>query len=504
MDQETTNTQDTDLGMDMRNHKASTTHTKHWFLIRRTALPRAEALASQHGVALEVVEPSEESWAGTIAEKFEIPGWSRLPYDRFPKWVREWAHEFCQEHLEIWVTSPKTEWSVVGVAKREDPQSLPTFHSIGGKVGYWSVERMDSVNFSRCDECGVRHSRKQVIVIQKGEEYRQIGGSCTRHLDLGKKMKDLLKGFESFKGGVEEDAGMGACFYGKMSLPWGLTLVLVKAAITLKGYISGYYALLSNQMSTREWVDYILSERGDQGLTKDPLFLEYRRLLEEGSYTEAVFELETGIENVLEEMGKEDGEFYRNCDAAYRNRSPRGLGFLCFLVSKAIGWVRPEKVKKPEPKPLPGIDRAQKQGWEAVLVASGLTDPELREVYKLPADAKPGVLKKAVARSLPGVWEVTTRASWESEYGQQDLLVLTRESDGARVRWVTGSLPYRPGRGKETAGYRKGDKFLILGCSVGEDRGRHPKYGEEGTKISRVTLGEIPGKVEETEDSPEC
>ena len=65
-------------------------------------------------------------------------------------------------------------------------------------------------------------------------------------------------------------------------------------------------------------------------------------------------------------------------------------------------------------------------------------------------------------------------------YGWQDMVQFQRE-DGSRVKWITGSLD-------SSVAWQKGDKYLILSASLGDDFGTHKKYGVKGRKISRATI----------------
>ena len=49
----------------------------------------------------------------------------------------------------------------------------------------------------------------------------------------------------------------------------------------------------------------------------------------------------------------------------------------------------------------------------------------------------------------------------------------------SRVKWMTGSID-------SSVTWQKGDTYLILSASIGNDLGTHEKYGVQGRKISRA------------------
>lgn len=447
------------------------------FRISRSKLDKAQALAASLGIELEVNEIDETylaCWLYEQQERHVAPAYHHLP-DSY----KSWAAHLAAGHVEIVAHASVSEWSVVALADRSD--GAPMFHAIDPTVDYWTTERMDAIDFSRCDECGVRNHRNRAFIIRKGDVIRQIGGSCAKHLDLTKKIRDLLDGFQSFVSAMGDDGddwGGGFCGDAALNLP--LAVMLAEEVIAFEGYVSGKAAEACGRMSTSQQVSRMLfvPKGASEDCRNNYQWREAKRRWLAGEADAVMAEVQAWIDASTDDL------FHRNIRTAIKNESPRHMGLIVFAVAEIRNWRLAIKAKENEvpPKCYQHVDMAP----EAIAEACGVTLQELGGMVghdcsgKLKAPAR-----KALAKVLPGVWTLIGRASWESMYGWQDMVQFQRE-DGSRVKWITGSLD-------SEITWQKGDKYLILSASIGDDLGVHEKYGVQGRKISRATIVPVKG-----------
>ena len=449
------------------------------FRIKRSSLPKAEALASSLGIELVVSEIDPvplafdlyETQTGHIPPRYASVAAS---YDALPDPFKVWARHLCEKHVHIFAQAPLSEWSVIALADRSD--GAPMFHNIDPASEYWTPEAMDSIDFSRCDECGVKNRRNKAFIVRKGDVVRQIGGSCAKHLDLTKKIRDLLEGFQSFMSALNdkgEDWGGG--FGGGEALNLPLAIMLAEELIAFEGYVSGKAAEACFRMSTRDQVSRMLFvPKGASTECRDnDQWREASRRWIAGEAPAVMTEIQTWLE------GSADDQFHRNIRTAIANESRKHLGLIVFAVAEIRNWRLAIKARDAgvTPKCYEYMDSSP----EAIAEACGLTVAALGELlgHDLSGKVK-APARKALAKVLPGVWTLIARASWEGSFGWQDMVQFQRE-DGARVKWITGSLD-------PDVKWVKGEEYRILSASLGDDLGDHAKYGVQGRKISRATI----------------
>lgn len=445
------------------------------FRICRSNVEKAEKLAASLDIELEINEIDPVGLALTLYEVQTGHTWMQS-YDMLPGAFKAWSARLVADHVEIIAHAPISEWSVVALADRSE--GAPMFHAIDPTVEYWTPERMDGIDFSRCDECGVHSRRNRAFIIRKNEKTRQIGGMCAKHLDLTKKLRDLLDGFQSFISTLSEDSGddWGGCFGGPETLNLPLAVMLAEEVIAFDGYVSGKAAELAFRMSTKDQVSRMLFvPRGRESHPErdnDQWRNAEKRWLS-GEADIVMAEVQAWLD------ASRDDSFHRNIRTAIKNQSPKHLGLIVFAVAEIRNWQLAIKAKEAgvEPKCYEHVETAP----EAIAEACGLT---LEALGKLLGHDCTGKVKaparKALAKVLPGRWTLIGRASWESMYGWQDMVQFQR-ADGARVKWMTGSLD-------ADVKWVKGEEYLILSAFLGDDLGPHPKYGVQGRKISRAFI----------------
>lgn len=453
------------------------------FRIRRDSLPRAEALAATHGIELEVheIDPIAlafdlyESQTGHIPPRYpahaHMSGWM-ASYDLLPEAFKAWADRLVAGHVEIVAHAPISEWSVIALADRSD--GLPMFHAIDPVSEYWTPARMDAIDFSRCDECGVHNHRNRAFIIRRGEEIRQIGGSCAKHLDLTKKLRDLLDGFQSFACALGEDDGESfGCGGGSFELNLPLAVMLAEECISFEGYVSRKSAEMCGRSATADQVSHMLfvPKGASEDCRDNDQWRNAKRRWLAGESDAVMAEIQVWLDSSV------DDAFHRNIRTAIHNKTHMGL--IVFAVAEIRNWrMAIEAAKKKTPPKcydhvaMEPVEVAEACGTD--LAGLGiLIGHDLAGKIKAPA-------KKAIAKVLPGIWTLIARASWEGQFGWQDMVQFERP-DGARVKWMTGSLD-------SDVTWQKGDKYLILSASIGDDLGTHEKYGVQGRKISRAWI----------------
>lgn len=455
------------------------------FRILRSKLSKAQELASRLGIEIEVNELDPVALACTLFELQEHH--IAPPFDRLDESYKAWARQLAADHLEIVARAPESEWSVIALADRTD--GAPMFHALDPSVPYWTPETMDGVDFSRCDECGVRNRRNRAFIVRKGDEIRQIGGSCAKHLDLTKKIRDLLEGFQSFCSALREDEEWGGGFgSGKPLVNLPLAMMLAEELIAFEGYVSKKAADATFRMSTSNSVmQMLIVPRGHESTYRDnDIWRRGKARWLAGEGDAVLAEVQAWLDS------QPDDVFHRNIRTSIQNQSWQ-LGLICFAVAEIRNWRLAIKAK--EKGIAPKCYEHETLEPAAVAEACGLTLAELGELIGHDCSGKiKAPARKAIAKVLPGLWTITARASWESVYGWQDMIQLQRD-DGARVKWMTGALD-----GNIT--WQKGEQYRILSASLGEDLGTHAKYGVQGRKISRAVIR--PVKPELMHKDVEC
>ncbi len=446
------------------------------FRISRAKLDKAQALASSLGIELEVNEIDPIGLALTLYEVQERHIAPR--YELLPESFKSWAAHLVAGHVEIVAHAPVSEWAVVALVDRSE--GSPLFHAIDPTVEYWTTERMDGIDFSRCDECGVRNHRNRAFIIRKGEVVRQIGGSCAKHLDLTKKIRDLIDGFQSFADELrngDDDEWCGG-FGGSSALNLPLAVMLAEEVIALEGYMSAkaaekFYPPCNTTSMT--CTAMLCPPKGEEGrkVRDNDQWREANRRWIAGEADAVMAEVQAWLD------ASTDDQFHRNIRAAIQNESWKHLGLIVFAVAEIRNWrlAIKQKEKGVDPKCYEHVETAP----EAVAEACGMTLQALGALIghdcagKLKAPAR-----KALLKVLPGVWTLIGRASWEGQFGWQDMVQFQR-ADGARVKWMTGSLD-------SDVKWIKGEEYLILSASLGDDLGTHEKYGIQGRRISRAFI----------------
>jgi len=481
------------------------------FKILRSKLPRAQELAAKLGLELEVGDIDEIRLAASIYEQQN--DCCAPSYDRLPAGIQRWAHDLAEAHCIITAHAPRSEWSVVAIADRSE--GAPMFHAIDPTIPYWTSERMDAVNFGRCDECGVQSRRNKVFIVARdtmaaegqphgsdvvevedGKRWvytRQIGGTCAKHLNLAKKVRDLLDGFQSFLSGLsndEDEDGWGS--FGSSGVPtYCLPLVLLFAEETIgfEGYVSRKSSEVTGRMTTAQQVRAAVCDAKGKLAKELRATEQWKRALARSEAGEGEA-LAAEIVSWLD--AQSDDSFHRNIRTAFTSQAERYIGLVVFAVAEIRNWrleIEARK-RKAEPKCYVHVETS----LDDVLAACELSAAELGELlgHELTGKVK-APARKALAKVLPGVWTLIARASWDSQFGWQDMLQLER-ADGSRVKWITGSLD-------SDTSWQKGDRYLVLAASLGEDMGAHEKYGVQGRKISRAWIVPVPVKNVEVSDA---
>jgi len=436
------------------------------FRIRRSRLDRVQLIARESGIEIEIGELDPLTVAYELY--YNAYGDDNVSRRQVQPFMRH-AQALCADYCMIVAHAPVSEWSVVALAEVEECR--PVFFSIDPSAGYWTTANMDNVDFQRCDECGVKHNRGKVFIIRKGETFKQVGGACAKHLDLTKKLRDLVKGFKSFIKRLNDDFEDDMFIRSSNTMNVQMALLIADESIRFEGYVSSKKADEHCCASTAQSVRMMLEDKKAQQCNV------YRRAFErfQAGDGEAMFTA------CLEWVNSQpDAEFTRNCRTALLTGSNRLMGFSCFIPE----GIRRDQAKQATAEPHP-YEHVNGRSIEEVARQCDVGMNELCDAIGIePAKVSAKGTRKTIDRILPGCWRVIKKTGWESMYGYTEMMIMDRQ-DGSRVKWVGTSLPSDIGTG---------DMVLILSATVGEKLADDFRYGVQGTKINRANVIKHPSK----------
>lgn len=439
------------------------------FYIPRTEYPKALGIADRLGVSVQEVSIDILGLAQTF---YEVENKTPPPPKDFvrtgiPEYYDR-ARYFAERNMRIQVQGPHTGWVVVAMAEREE--GLPFFYNIDPSAEYWSADNMTTVDFTRCDDCGVAHKRTRIFVVRKDNVVKQLGGSCAAHMDLTKKMRDLLDSFQQIIREFREQE-----WWDEKALRRGswfnteLALLLADELIKVSGYVSRRKAEEETILSTSDQVKRILGPQPNISTPEAYTRARTRYAAEEWR------PLLQDIQNWLATEPHADVSFTQNIRTALQSYNERYVGFLVYAV-EGLRRAQLAKVLKSEPYCYqPETLTAEEIARQCETPLAELI-PQLCDVVYTPGCEKKAKVAKALARVLPGVWRLRVWTGYESMYGYVSVAQFER-SDGARVK-------YR-GTGLHDSGWERGQQYLILSAQLGEDLGTHKTYGVEGRQIKR-------------------
>lgn len=303
------------------------------FVIRKDQVEAAERKARELGVGLELkaVDPRDliHTWPPYEETVYAFTR-DRTGYEA----ARDAAlATMAAGYVYATARAPQPAERVVGVASSED--SVVQFTVIPGEQDVWTPERMDALDLTRCDACGIRHRRSKVyLVLRPGGSVIQVGGTCAENMDLSKRVSNMLRAFKAF-----------ASWFGKISADedwdtWGggggkgergrvdpaTALVLADALIATKGYVSRKASdEESGKLPTSELVKQLmLAKPGTEAAAARASILERH-----GRDAEKL--LAQGVAWAQAEQRKKDSSFARNMIAALSTGSVKLLGFLAYV-----------------------------------------------------------------------------------------------------------------------------------------------------------------------------
>ena len=410
-------------------------------LIRASRLAYVTEEATKKGVSISTSPVNPETVWYTIWGHQHPPA---LGWDRSAK--------AAKGYLWVGLTS-EAPGDVVAVASRED--GAPTFATIALDSWEWTVEKMDGIDFLRCDRCKARHHRKRVLFVTTADGgVEQLGGQCA------KAASERLRTALAFLAIVAKAcAGWGESFsFGgvRTHADPGTLLAFAAAEISLHGYTKG-------------------------GVTRDAVRGAFYDLMAPGrsrmsaQFGEALDNVSPSlVEDVMAwAANMKDGDFARNMAVALETGSLRLLGTLCYA---------PEGLRRAQERKVAATAKAKAWPYdpEADTLAAKLATfdaVDLKMSSKVYAKAQGGQLSKGnakkVERCLSGVWTVMSSRIFEG-YEYSTTYVTYQRDDGAAVTWAAS------GGFEKALGGR-----VRLQASVGELR-ENAKYGDE-RRIRRVT-----------------
>jgi hypothetical protein len=204
-------------------------------------------------------------------------------------------------------------WITV-VAKQ--PENLPSILAVAEKDGMansfttkfgWTKESLETVDYTLCQKCGVKHNRVKIFVLELGEtkEQIQVGGTCAKNLNCETRVKKLLNLFKNFEEQInEEDYEYG----GDSGQLRNTDIARITLGVVRKyGYVSGKKSFETFQQPTIEIVRNLMCG-------PDENIKEIQSSLDKSETNDEIL---TRTEQFVEEKSKAEwSNFWHNCQIA--------------------------------------------------------------------------------------------------------------------------------------------------------------------------------------------
>ena len=526
------------------------------FWLPKEKLPEAEQAAKKLGLRLEILDNSIEDLTSWMIWEIRrnVSGrdgefWSKEDREAVKKAAANMATKLAQIRIHY----PEAEYSIIATAEMLSPDKTPTglpMAKLTQSQSYWSDERIRSLDFQRCDECGVRSHRKYVYVVAKkhADQYVQLGGSCAAQLDLSQKLKAMIKAVDSFSAlarqflvdaGYMEPAGSNGGMRLRQPLNISVYAKLTDFLCGRLGFVSGKQADMAEQRgdtsvrSTSERVFNLVlasKSRGEDG----PTGRLFAQILQ--AYDNPVGQ--AYIEDLIRKaQAKADSLDPERAVSDFRHSAQMaiyggfGAGILVWLIAQVRGGGQ-ETVQEVFGKAQPWgtvtpmrsyeddfgigysdlVPIAARGGWASVpdmihtmldvvndsgeVTSTAAADAEIARIGKLdkrgvPLNRSP-LLDKALHRSIQGLWWVANRfEKIDPTYGGMSYSANLVRLDDYAIIYVTG---------KGLADVKQNQVVRILGASrKGITKGYFSNYLKcripDSMKVDRATLEIVDGVV---------
>ena len=424
------------------------------------------------------------------------------------------AEVAAQSYVNVHIRAPKAEKEVIAVARMEC--GMPVFHTLAEHDdSYWTAERINSVDFKRCDQCNTRHNRVKLFLVRNtAGEIEQYGGSCAKHLNLAKLVDNHLRGLKALQAFLDKSCGeewgwSGGSSKNSQRVDPRLALVVADMMIAEHGYVSGSSAyhshgdLVSTKSHVLEALSLLLnwapithwSQKEEKARLEEKL-KEYPE-----ARAQAMYERAEAI--VAEKLEAEVTEFTSNLNVAFRTGSLKLLGFLVWLPSllrKIDATEARRKIEAAQAPWTPSELERPTTGTELnVFIAThyhgdelyfceqlGVKEAAVKRALAKPEKTLTKALIKKLERTVPGTWTITNIRSWMGDFGTTFFLTLARK-DGAKIQWKTGNPETVDGDD-----VNEGDEIIFRGASIGDIpkafvSQKNGKTYQDGRIINRVS-----------------
>ena len=348
-----------------------------------------------------------------------------------------------------------------------------------GSQSFWEAN-VAPVNFAHCDVCNKSRKRTTVYILQQGDQLLQVGGDCAETLGASALYAAFASRVAGFLADACGDSGINGAYapHVRTVSPASMYAHCVEAIRASRGFVSREKAQYHGR-STGDTVAYLLQTKLEDARylrAEDRVALLAAR---ESLYSGAAWvELQQCLA-WFETNPPDLGDVLRNALPALQSGDMQHIGLIAYCVSV---YLRQQAISRVGGALHPYVHVetvGTTEGIVAIASSCGMDSATLLSHLGAPMPKKQGSKVKNLSKVLPGVWVVTNSNSWLSDYGWCYRFRFARVSDGAVIQWVTSAPP---------EGLCIGDECVILAASVGEVLPPHPKYGINGTKVTRVTL----------------
>jgi hypothetical protein len=495
--------------------------------IRRADLSRVEAILGDSGLEWETEDCDfwdiVHRWPNSQIKAFyeAISLWGERE-DLIPGLA--YAIREAKHYLRVYIYAPRHQEQVIAMAERID--HLAKFHEIGTGKGskWWTKERMEGIDFLRCDKCGIKNPQRAKVFIVKSPDdtTMQIGGRCAVHLNLAKKWRDVLEKFKQLRKMLELDENEDFM----MGKP-GFKHVDVREALAVAQWLiehGGYKKSQTDEeggTSTKTEVRHIC-ERVDKDATSEILgeYWEEESVARDSSGRGKMLseryqrnmkiaeQLTLDARAWLETMPTD--EFRNNITVALETGHKKLLGFLVYVPEGIRRWkekqVRESTTKAEEHPYVPEaievkLDRPDQELLEAI---PGLTQ---KDIDKLRQGKGSKAAVKKLERWIPGQWDKVHSYSYEAAgfgpragYVTMVVSYLRRRSDGSVVVHRS-QIPVAAGFMTENADgvkfYAEWIEFVSVSLEDMHYRGRkyatpeQPKGPPVGPLVKRIWINYV-------------
>lgn len=449
------------------------------FYVYATSEDRVREVAHGLGIEVAIDRVSWQQVAGSPDGGYDHHG-----CPQYSKAQREWAQREAEAYRSVSMVAPASEERVVAMAEKVD--GLPVFYDFDG-ARYWDTSRMDDMDFTRCDICGVHHHRVKVYVVARtdGSQYH-AGGTCASYRDLGKKASAMLRGFarlqrELARGDEDWFDGFGPGCRAPQRYEVHIALALAAHYAERHGWVSAREAWDTGQVSTKERMAGTLEDlRSSSFRVRDAAAADIAEALHSTDATTLIRTADAFL------ASKEDSAFIRTCKVAVLTGAVKLSGHLAWVGHASRAWQRAQERAAREAASKVETAPYEPESVEDKLplaVESGRFEPAASKAVRTGKITK--ALSGKLERWCPGEWVVTRSRSFETDFGLLTIMSLQR-ADGAMISWKTSSPVASDGTEIE-----EGDTLTLDSVSIGdvpEPRTYKGRTYQDGRRISRAKV----------------